>query len=92
MNRRSFLSNHSTLFVNMTDGYKNRTRPVELKEAEENRIVFLSRNKKLLIETAFADADQCVSVYNDITWEDPITNKKMNKKTVEHYILDADTM
>lgn len=92
MNRRTFIANQGALFLKTNDRQTGLQRPVSVREASENNVVFLSQNKKLLIETTFADSGDSVTVYNDITWEDPVTNTKLNKKSVDMYILDAGTM
>lgn len=84
MNRRAFL--HTTLLHNIQTP---RIRPVGVEQKDS--FVYSSQNKKLFVETLYVDCGKCVTVYNDITWQD-FNDTPMNKKTVDTYILEGDWM
>lgn len=87
MNRRAFLQSTVYLPVHRS---RYATQPAE--PANANRVQFVSQNKKLTVETFFMDAGDCVSVYNDVTWQDAVTQTQLSKKSVDTYILEADSM
>ena len=69
------------------------TNPAGTKHVNANSdTVFVSSNKKLVVKTKYNDYGSFVTVVNDVSWDDPISNERMKKYVRELYILDADFM
>ena len=88
MNRRVLLTTYP-LYLNQAYNRKlYKTVPVDTQKINNTDTFFVSRNKKLVINTFYEDNEDSVFVINNIQWQDPITNKIMKQTRRDVYILD----
>lgn len=86
MNRRLFLTSYP-LYINQTK--RTTLKPVITQKINDTDTVFVSQNKKLVINNIYEDYGDSVFVINNIEWEDPITQSVMRRTDRNIYILET---
>jgi len=86
MNRRLFLTSYP-LYINQTQ--RTTLKPVTTQKINDSDTVFVSQNKKLVINNIYEDYGDSVFVINNIEWKDPITKSVMRRTDRNIYILET---